>query len=76
MELLRVLLKLRCEENEVAQKLVCNMAELERIAAEDDADVPVLKGWRRRVFGEDALKLKNGEIALSSENGKIRIISL
>ncbi|WP_340151693.1 ribonuclease D [uncultured Sneathiella sp.] len=76
MELLRVLLKLRCEENEVAQKLVCNMAELERIAAEDEADVPALKGWRRRVFGEDALKLKNGEIALSSENGKIRIISL
>ena len=76
MELLRVLLKLRCEENEVAQKLVCNMADLERIAAEDDADIPVLKGWRRRVFGEDALKLKNGEIALSSENGKIRIISL
>ncbi|MEX1035243.1 MAG: ribonuclease D [Sneathiella sp.] len=76
MELLRVLLKLRCEENEVAQKLICNMADLEKIAAEEDADVLALKGWRRRVFGEDALKLKNGEIALSSENGKIRIISL
>jgi ribonuclease D len=76
MELLRVLLKLRCEENEVAQKLVCNMADLEKIAADDEADVPALKGWRRRVFGEDALKLKNGEIALSSEGGKIKIIDL
>jgi len=76
MELLRVLLKLRCEENEVAQKLVCNMADLEKIAAEDSADVLALKGWRRRVFGEDALKLKNGEIALSSEGGKIKIINL
>ncbi|MFC4270249.1 ribonuclease D [Sneathiella chungangensis] len=76
MELLRVLLKLRCEENEVAQKLVCNMADLERIAADDTADVPALKGWRRRVFGEDALKLKHGKIALSSEDGKIRIIDL
>ena len=76
MELLRVLLKLRCEENEVAQKLVCNMADLEKIAADDEADVPALKGWRRRIFGEDALKLKNGEIALSSEGGKIKIIHL
>ncbi|MCF8468020.1 MAG: ribonuclease D [Sneathiella sp.] len=76
MELLRVLLKLRCEENEVAQKLVCNTAELEKIAAEENADVPALKGWRREVFGADALKLKNGEIALSSEKGQIKIISL
>ncbi|MDF2368045.1 ribonuclease D [Sneathiella sp.] len=76
MELLRVLLKLRCEENEVAQKLICNMTDLEKIAAEDEADVPALKGWRRRVFGDDALKLKNGEIALSSEGGKIKIIDL
>ena len=76
MELLRVLLKLRSEENDVAQKLVCSLADLEKIAADDEADVPALKGWRRRVFGEDALRLKHGEIALSCKDGKIRIISL
>ena len=76
MELLRVLLKLRCEENEVAQKLVCSLAELELIAADNYADVPALEGWRRRIFGEDALRLKNGEIALSCKDGQIRIISL
>ncbi|TNE35016.1 MAG: ribonuclease D [Alphaproteobacteria bacterium] len=76
MELLKVLLKLRSEENDVAQKLICNVKELEAIAMDDNADVPSLKGWRRKVFGEDALKLKHGEIALSSKDGKIRIISL
>jgi ribonuclease D len=52
------------------------MSDLEKIAIDDNADVPALKGWRRRVFGDDALKLKNGEIALSSESGKIKIIDL
>jgi len=76
MDLLKVLLKMRCEENNVAQKLICNTADLEKIATDSNADVPALKGWRREVFGEDALKLKNGEIALSSENQKIKIIHL
>lgn len=76
MDLLKVLLKLRCEENEVAQKLICNTSDLEKIAIADNADVLALKGWRRKVFGDDALRLKNGEIALSSADGKIRIISL
>ncbi|WP_169569072.1 ribonuclease D [Sneathiella limimaris] len=76
MELMKVLLKLRCEENEVAQKLVCNTSELEQIAANDDADVPALKGWRYEVFGKDALALKKGKIAFTIDGKKIKIIDL
>ena len=72
-DLLKVLLKQKCEENHVAQKLVANVNDLERIAADNDADVLALKGWRRNLFGEDALRLKKGEIALSISEKKVRI---
>ena len=49
------------------------MNDLERIAADNDADVLALKGWRRNLFGEDALRLKKGEIALSVSEKKVRI---
>ena len=72
-DLLKVLLKQKCEENHVAQKLVANVNDLERIAADNDADVLALKGWRRNLFGEDALRLKKREIALSISEKKVRI---
>jgi ribonuclease D len=75
-DLLRVLLKLRCDEFEVAQKLICNSSDLERIAADDHAKVPALKGWRYKVFGEEALALKHGKLALTAKGRSIRIISL
>jgi len=76
MDLLRVLLKMRCEDNEVAQKLVCSSADLEKIAADDNADVPALQGWRFEIFGRDALALKAGKIAFTAEGRKIKIIEL
>jgi ribonuclease D len=76
MDLLRVLLKLRCEENNVAQKLVCTTPELEKLAASDDAEIPALSGWRFTMFGKDALDLKHGRIALATEDGKIILIHL
>jgi ribonuclease D len=75
-ELLRVLLKFRCEEHGVAQKLVANAEDLELIAAEDAADVPALSGWRRELFGEDALALKSGRIALTAAGKQIRLVRL
>lgn len=75
-DLLKVLLKLRCEENDVAVKLVASTGDLERIAAGDDADVPALRGWRRSVFGDDALALKRGELALTAEDGRIALVEL
>lgn len=75
-ELFKVLLKMKCESHNVAQKLVCNVADLERIAADDDAQVPALHGWRREIFGEDALALKHGEIALSVDGRNVKLVPL
>lgn len=63
-ELLKVLLKLKSEGHGVAPKLLATSADLAAIAEDDAADVPALRGWRRDVFGEDALRLKRGEAAL------------
>ena len=75
-ELLKVLLKLRCEENDVAIKLVATTADLERIAADDGAEVPAMHGWRRSLFGDDALALKRGNLALTAEGGRIALVEL
>jgi len=75
-ELLRVLLKLRCDENEVAQKLIANAGDLESIAADDNANVPALDGWRREIFGADALKLKHGKLALTAAGKRVKLIEL
>ena len=75
-DLLRVLLKLRCEDNDVAQKLVANSSELEMIAADDNADVPALQGWRHEIFGQDALALKHGKLALSARGKRILVVPL
>jgi ribonuclease D len=72
-DLMRVLLKLRCEEENVAQKLVANMSDLEELAADDDADVPARHGWRHEIFGQDALDLKHGKLALSIQKGSVAL---
>lgn len=73
-ELLKVLLKMKCERQQVAQKLVASTADLERIAADDNADVPALQGWRREVFGNDAIALKHGRLALTMKGKRIVIM--
>lgn len=73
-DLLRVLLKLKSEQHHVAQKLIASAGDLERIAAEDSPDVPALHGWRARVFGDDAIALKEGRLALALEDGKAVIV--
>jgi ribonuclease D len=75
-ELLRVLLKQRCEDFEVAQKLVASADDLEAIAADDKAAVPALHGWRREVFGADALALKHGTLALTAGRNRIELVPL
>ncbi len=75
-DLLKVLLKMKCEKHDVAQKLIANSADLEYIAADDNAPVPALSGWRRELFGEDALALKNGRLALTTRSRKIRVVPL
>ncbi|MCP8939363.1 ribonuclease D [Alsobacter sp. SYSU M60028] len=70
-DLLKVLLKMVCEQENVAAKIVATVDDLEAIAADDDADVPALHGWRRELFGERALGLKHGRLALAVENGRV-----
>ncbi|WP_337996160.1 ribonuclease D [Oleispirillum naphthae] len=75
-DLLRVLLKTKCDAHGVAPKIVATTEELEDLASSDDAPVRALSGWRRVLFGEDALRLKHGHIAfaISPESGRIELI--
>jgi ribonuclease D len=75
-ELLKVLLKARAEEAGVASKLLATVSDLEQIANDDAADVGALKGWRREAFGEDALKLKRGELALVLDGARVRVVEV
>ncbi|MEI3853355.1 MULTISPECIES: ribonuclease D [Ensifer] len=76
-EMLKVLLKLIAEKQGVAAKIIANSDDLDRIAAEGEkADVGALKGWRRELFGETALKLINGEVALRFVDKKIETVEL
>jgi len=70
-ELLKVLLRMTAEKHGVAAKVIATVDELDRIAADDDADVPSLKGWRRELFGDKALALKHGKLALAVEKGRV-----
>lgn len=76
-DLLKVLLKMKCADTDVATKLVANVADIELIAAfGEEADVPAIKGWRRTVFGEDALRLRNGEICLKLDGDRVGIVEV
>jgi ribonuclease D len=73
-ELLKVLLRFEAERQGVAPRLIANAADVEAIAADDNADVAALKGWRREIYGDRALALKHGRIALRLAAGKIAIM--
>jgi ribonuclease D len=75
-DLLRVLLKLRSEENDVAPRLIADAEDLELLAADDQAPVKALSGWRQEIFGRDALDLKHGRLALTSAGKRIKLVRL
>lgn len=72
-DLLRVLLKAKAEDSGVASKLIASSSDLDDIAS-GELDGIWATGWRREVFGEDALRLLNGQIALSAVGEKVRIV--
>ncbi|MBD1206624.1 MAG: ribonuclease D [Rhodobacteraceae bacterium] len=74
-DLLRVLLKAKSEQLGVASKLIASAADLDAIAA-GERDVEALKGWRSEAFGDDALRLCRGEIALSAKGSEVRVVRL
>ena len=74
-DLLRVLLKAKSEESGVAQKLIAPTSDLDLLAA-GQRDVAALQGWRAEVFGQDALRLCRGEVALTAQGGAVRVVVL
>ncbi len=76
-ELLKVLLRLIAEREGVAAKVVATTEEVEQIAASgEEAEVPALHGWRRDVFGNEALRLLRGEVGLAFQDRRITAIDL
>ncbi len=73
-ELLKVLLRMISEQHHVAAKVIATVDDLDRIAASDNADVPALSGWRRELFGDKALALKHGKLALAIEKGRVATV--
>ena len=74
-DLLRVLLKAKTEKTGVAAKLIAGSSDLDALAS-GDHDVPAMQGWRYEVFGEDAVKLCRGEIALVANGRKVGIFPI
>ena len=74
LELLKVLLRASAAEHRVAPRLIADSEDLELLATAGEPDIPALKGWRRKLFGEDALRLKRGEMALTLKNGEVRLV--
>ena len=74
-DLLKVLLTFKSEQTGVARRLIASADDLERIARGETAGVPALQGWRRSLFGDDALALVNGRLALSVERGTLRLLA-
>ena len=74
-DLLRVLLKAKSEKSGVAQKLIATSAELDEIAA-GNRQLPSLKGWRATVFGDDALRLCDGKLALRAKGAQVEVLEL
>lgn len=70
-ELLKVLLRMTSEKHGVASKVIATVDDLEQIAVSDEAEVGALHGWRRELFGEAALALKRGQLALAIEKGRV-----
>ena len=74
-DLLRVLLKARCEQEKVAQKLIASAADLDALAA-GKRDIRALTGWRARVFGDDAVKLCEGKLGLVARGARVETIEV
>ena len=72
--LLKVLLAAKSEQHHVASRLVASSDDIDRLALEENPDIQALHGWRREVFGNDALLLKQGRIALGVDGRRVKLI--
>jgi ribonuclease D len=75
-DMLRILLKARSEKLGVAAKLIASSADLEALAGEKNPNIPALKGWRRQAFGDDALRMIAGDLALMAGPEGVELIEV
>ena len=75
-ELLKVLLKANADRLGVAQRLIASAADIDQLANDPEDDMAVLRGWRRDAFGDDAMKLIRGEIALSAGRSGVQVVAI
>ncbi|MEQ9491065.1 MAG: ribonuclease D [Alphaproteobacteria bacterium] len=75
-DMLKILLKQRCEDAGIVSRLVANADELNRLAAGETDGLPALSGWRHELFGKDALDLKAGRLALTVQGNKVEILPM
>ena len=74
--MLKVLLKHLSEESGVVPRLIANSADIERIARGETENINALTGWRKEVFGDKALALLSGKLALSFQKGRVRLFEV
>ncbi len=74
MELLKVLLKSTCDREGIATRLIATADDLEKLAMDDEAEIQAMSGWRRELFGEDALSLKHGRLALTVGRNSVKVL--
>jgi ribonuclease D len=75
-DLLKTLLRLKAEDVGVAPRLIATAEDIEKLAANEDDGVPALSGWRRKVYGEDALALREGKLAIALDDGEAVVVEL
>lgn len=71
LEMLKMLLRIQSSEHNVAARLIADSKDLEDLCLDDNADILALKGWRREVFGEEAIAMKHGRVTLGLTNNEI-----
>ena len=74
--LFQALLRLRCEAHGVATRMVASREDLDQLATAETPDIPALQGWRRELFGEDALALRAGRLALTAKDGSVVVVKV
>jgi ribonuclease D len=74
--LLKVLLAACCEEHNVAPRLVASSDDIDRLALEEAPDIAALHGWRRVVFGESALALRQGRVGLAVAGRRVKLVPI
>ncbi len=74
--LLKILLKMKSAKYSVPTRLIASNQDLENLILENDSNIPALKGWRWDIFGEDAIKLRNGKIAIYRSKKGLELVDI